>query len=59
MLALTCKAEHGLAPSYIAELVNDFVLVRVLRSFDTPTWAVPLFFLIEHCWRQYFQISVT
>jgi len=43
MLALTYQVRNGLAPSYLAELLNDFVPGRALRSSDTLTLAVPLF----------------
>ncbi len=43
MLKLTFKTRIGLAPSYLAELLNDFVPVRALRSSDSPALAVPHF----------------
>jgi len=42
ILALTYNAQNGFAPSYLAELLNDLILVRALRSPDAPTLAVSL-----------------
>lgn len=43
ILALTLKARYGLGPSYLSELLNDFVPARILRSSDSSTLAVPAF----------------
>jgi len=39
-----CEGSKWLAPSHLAELLNDFVVpARAPRSSDTPALAVPLF----------------
>jgi len=42
-LTMTFKARNGVAPSYLAELLRDYRLVRALRSSDFPSLAVPFF----------------
>jgi hypothetical protein len=43
ILTLVFKARNGLCPSYLTDLLHDYVPSRTLRSSDTPTLAVPNF----------------
>ena len=43
ILTLTLKARNAFAPSYLAELLKDYMPTRVLRSSAFPTLAVPSF----------------
>lgn len=43
ILTLTLKARSAFAPSYLAELLKDYMPTRVLRSSALPTLAVPPF----------------
>ena len=43
ILTLVFKACNGICPSYLADLLEDYVPTRSLRSSDTPTLKVPNF----------------
>ena len=43
ILSLVFKARNGLCPSYLADMLDDHVPTRSLRSSDTPTLKFPNF----------------
>ena len=41
ILLLTCKALHGLAPTYLSELLRPFIPARSLRSMHSGLLSIP------------------